>query len=166
MAHSKKSKYFKVHELVSKNVYNRFSETVIMNRMNSSLIDLIDWIREGSGVPIVINNWKSGGNFSQRGLRSNVDPIVSKSTSKGIPTLSPHVLFMAVDMNPAYSSGKSAEWLWDWIYEHAKESPCDFRMENKTATVNSNGEVSWVHVDVATPDVNPKGSKEVHVFNP
>lgn len=162
----KKSKYFKVYELVSKEVYNHYSESTIMNRMNSDLIKLIDWIREESKVPIIINNWKNGGEFSQRGLRSNVDQIVKDSTKKGLPTLSPHVLFMAVDMNPTYSSGKSAEWLWDWIHSNAHNAPCNFRMENKTATVNSKGEVSWVHVDVAVEDTNPVGSKRVVVFNP
>lgn len=161
----KKSKYFKVYELVSKEVYNSFSESTIMNRMNGDLLKLIDWIREGSGVPIIINNWKSGGSFSQRGLRSNMDQIVKDSTKSGKVTLSPHVLFMAVDMNPTYSSGKSAEWLWNWIHDNAKNAPCNFRMENKTATVNSSGAVSWVHVDVAVEDSDSK-EKKVVVFNP
>ena len=109
----KKSKYFKVYELVSKEVYNTFSESTIMNRINGDLLKLIDWIREESGVPIIINNWKNGGSFSQRGLRSNMDQIVKDSTKNGKITLSPHVFFMAVDMNPTLSSGKSAEWLLD-----------------------------------------------------
>lgn len=162
----KKSKYFKVYELVSKEVYERYSESTIMNRINSDLLRLIDWIREESGVPIIINNWKNGGSFSQRGLRSNVDQIVKDATKKNTPTLSPHVLFMAVDMNPTSSSGKTTEWLWDFIKSNAYKAPCDFRMENKTSTVNSKGEVSWVHVDVAIEDKNPVGKKKVTIFNP
>ena len=161
----KKSKYFKVYELVSKEVYNSFSESTIMNRINGDLLKLIDWIREESGVPIIINNWKNGGTFSQRGLRSNMDQIVKDSTKNGKVTLSPHVLFMAVDMNPTLSSGKSAEWLWNWIKDNAHNAPCNFRMENKTATVNYKGEVSWVHVDVAVEDTEDK-KKKVIIFNP
>lgn len=161
-----KSKYFKAHELVSEVVYKKYSEDVIMSRANKDLIRLLDWIREMSGVPLIINNWKNGGNFQQRGYRSNVDPIIKKSTDKGQVNLSAHALFMAADMNPTSSSGKSAEWLWTKIKANAHNAPCNFRMENKTATVNSNGIVSWVHVDVAIEDNNPIGKKRVYIFNP
>lgn len=161
-----KSKYFKAHELVSEIVYRKYSEDVIMSRANKDLIRLIDWIREMSGVPIVINNWKNGGSFQQRGYRSNMDQIVRDSTNKGSVNLSAHNLFMAADMNPTSSSGKSAEWLWDKIKNNASSAPCNFRMENKTATVNSKGQVSWVHVDVAIDDNDPIGHKKAYVFNP
>lgn len=162
-----KSKYFKPYELVSKKVYEKYSEDTIMNRMNPLLLELLEWIRENVGFGLVINNWKSGGNFQQRGYRSNLDQIIKDATMKGHLNFSAHALFMAADMNPVASSGKSALYLWNWIHDNAANAPCNFRMENKTATVNSRGEVSWVHVDVATEQKTDKSKpSKVIVFNP
>lgn len=161
-----RSKYFKPYELVSRRVYTSYSEDIIMSRANPNLIKLIDWIRELAGVPLYINNWKSGGPFEERGYRANIDSISKGKTEDDKPYLSTHALFMASDLTPVVSSGKNAEWLWDLVYKNSHLAPCSFRMESKLATVNSKGDVSWVHVDVAIEDKEPIGKKKLVVFNP
>ena len=76
-------KYFTIKELVSKAVYNfytpRYGEKFIWGFFDDEDKQDIDKIRETWGKPIIINNWASGGNLSQCGLRCNIDPLVKAS---------------------------------------------------------------------------------------
>ncbi|MGL5317000.1 MAG: hypothetical protein ACRC92_27320 [Peptostreptococcaceae bacterium] len=130
---------------------------------DENFLKLIDWIREGSGVPIIINNSYNGGPYNESGLRINVDSIVAKKTKNGSPYLSAHCYFKAGDLKPSASSGKSAEWLFDWIYKNRANAPCDFRMESKPDTIYGQ-RTPWVHVDTFIEQNNPAGKKDCYVF--
>ena len=76
-----KCQKFTIKELVSKQVYQKFGERAWMFFDEQLLRDL-DTLRLYHGLPIPINNWATGGSFSQCGLRCNKDPLVA--SAKGI----------------------------------------------------------------------------------
>ena len=71
------SKYFKIEELVSKKVYEKYKEKS-WQFIDPTLIKVIDLIREHFNAPVTINNWLWGGALEQRGLRTNCDEIVKE----------------------------------------------------------------------------------------
>jgi hypothetical protein len=146
-------KYFCVEEFVSPNVYNRYGETS-WQFICPRLLKTILWIRTNLDKPMTINNWKWGGNFSQRGLRENTSDIVSKKTKSGKMYLSAHTMGKAVDFD---AKGMSAEEVRMWLKEMENELPYHVRLEH-----NMKGKpISWVHIDVF---FNPSNDK-VYLFD-
>ncbi len=109
-----KCKHFDIKEIVSKIVYDyytpRYGEDFIWGFFQEQALKELDFIREEwerylSGITkykyvskaIVINNWSFGGEFTQRGLRSNLDPMVRE---KDIPYVSAHCLAIGFDLEP------------------------------------------------------------------
>ena len=125
-------KYFKIQELVCPDVYKRFGEQA-WYFFDESLLRTILWLRKTINVPITINNWVNGGNFSQRGLRCNTCEMVKSKTR---PYLSAHILGKGVDLDV---KGYTAQQTRDFIIEHAATLPCKIRLEK---------DVNWVHLDV------------------
>lgn len=137
--------YFKAYELVDETVYGKFGEDSIHRFFDPRLLKTILFIRKGIGKPMTINTWKHGGVFSQRGLRTNVSPMVKR---KNKLYLSAHVLGSAVDFD---IDGMTSLEVRQWIVDHQNELPYKVRLE---------GNVNWVHVDVATYK-----DKKVDIFN-
>jgi hypothetical protein len=79
-----------------------------------------------------------GGNFSQRGLRSNLSPIVKEKTSLEKLYMSAHCQGMGVDFDV---KGMSAEEVRKWIVDNKIFLPHPIRLES---------DVNWVHLDVRT----------------
>ena len=75
-----KCQYFSIKELVSPIVYQKWGEQSWMF-FNPDILQDLDTIRETWGSSIVINNWASGGNLKQCGLRSNMDELVKSKKS-------------------------------------------------------------------------------------
>ena len=76
-------KYFTIQELVSKSIYEEFLKKGKVYQLywflkNTTLYTL-DKLREAHG-PIIVNNWKGGGQFSQCGLR-DIKAVVSGGAS-------------------------------------------------------------------------------------
>ena len=140
-------KYFKVYELVDKTVYTKYKDNSVRFLDNRLLITL-DVIRDILGVPMVINDWYWGGNNQQRGLRTNICPIVK---SKGSTLyLSSHCFGRAFD---AVSAQMTAEEMRIKIARNSHNLPYPIRMEQG---------VSWLHVDLNQLENQPK----VIFFNP
>lgn len=140
-------KYFKVYELVDKTVYTKYKDNSVRFLDNRLLITL-DVIRDILGVPMVINDWYWGGNNQQRGLRTNICPIVK---SKGNALyLSNHCFGRAFD---AVSAKMTAEEMRIKIARNSHKLPYPIRMEQG---------VSWLHVDLNQLENQPK----VIFFNP
>ncbi len=80
-----KSKYFKIQELVSKKVYDKYGEQAWMF-IDTKLIKVLDQLREHFGKPITVNNWLWGGNLEQRGkaVDFNVKGLSSEEVYKEI----------------------------------------------------------------------------------
>ena len=95
-----KCRHFGIKELVSKQVYEYFTklygESFCWRFFSEQELRDLDTIRDYHGQEIIINNWASGGSFSQCGFRSNMDPMV-----KGKTTLycSSHMMGKAFDLH-------------------------------------------------------------------
>lgn len=98
-----KCKHFKVQELVSPQVYQKYGE--FCWKFFSDLIKIdLDTIREYHGYGITINDWVFGGkNFTQCGFRSNLEPMVK---SKNTLYCSAHCMAKAFDLHSSYSNYK------------------------------------------------------------
>lgn len=129
--------YFCIEELVDKEVYNKYGDAA-WKFIDEMLIECILVVREELGKPMTINNWKWGGQFSQRGLRHNMSPMVQKKTRM---YLSAHMFGKAVDFDV---EGMTAVEVREWIVANADKFPCKIRLER-----NMGGKpISWVHLDI------------------
>lgn len=126
--------YFKIKELVCEHVYERHGENA-WAFFDPRLIAVLLFIRTNLGKPMTINNWATGGNFSQRGLRCNLCELVKKKTSLYV---SAHMEGMAADFDVR---GMTAEQVRTWLYNNRERIPYPIRLEKDT---------SWVHIDVRT----------------
>ena len=61
--------YFKPQELVSKAVFESHQEDEIYNLFTDEIKTVMVHIRESVGLPMIINNWYTGGQFQFRGYR-------------------------------------------------------------------------------------------------
>ena len=91
-----KCKNFTLVELVSPAVYNKFGEFA-WSFFDEDVLQDLDTIRDAWGSAITINDWIHKGQFSQSGLRCNIDSLV---VLKNVPYLSGHVLAKAFDLKP------------------------------------------------------------------
>jgi Peptidase M15 len=62
-------KHFAVVELVPPDIYQVMGEGAII-LMDDRILRIADAVRDHFDVPVTINNWKVGGQFSQRGFRT------------------------------------------------------------------------------------------------
>jgi hypothetical protein len=145
MAH--RPKYFKLHELVSRQVLAKYGATA-WQFFDPRLLIILDWLREKLGKRITVNNWRWGGQFSQRGLRCNMDPIVLSKTEKGVIYCSPHPNGQAADFDVEDMTAFEVRW---WLIEHQYELPYPIRLEEG---------VNWVHLDVRDT------GKPIYIFLP
>ena len=134
-----KSKYFKIQELVSEDVYKKYGEKSWMF-IDEKLIKVLDLLREHFGKPIIVNNWLWGGELHQRGLRANKDEIVANK--KGY-YISQHCLGKAVDFNV---KGLTAQEVYDEIIKNKDKFYLISRIENIKNTP------TWCHIDVANTE--------------
>ena len=129
-------KHFKIQELVSKLVYNRFGE-FCWSFFSDDFKRDIDTIREYHDTEITINNWLfGGGSLQQCGFRSNLDPMVAGQT---MLYCSAHCMGKAVDMR----SNDNIK-LWNdckFLIEDGQLLTIK-RLESQVSTQNK-----WVHVD-------------------
>jgi hypothetical protein len=120
-------KHFQSYELVPQDIYTQMGDNSLY-LIDDRILWTLDQIRELYNVPMIVNTWKNGGEFSQRGYRN--DP------NTGAP-LSAHRFGRAVDFD---ISGTTAE---------------DFRTKVKTGDLDSimiyitrmEEGVNWIHMD-------------------
>lgn len=140
-------KYFKAYELVPRDVYNVTHTNDIFDLFDENALKVIDLIREWSGVPLVINNWYSGGNRENSGYRKPDSKVGAQKSS--------HKLGKAFDI---ISSKKTTKELWAIINKNADKLPCKIRIEK-----TSNGrEITWLHIDTAA---KTNQTQQVYYFN-
>ena len=137
--------YFCIEELVDKTVFDKYGQSA-WKFIDETIIETLIIIREGIGFPMTINNWKWGGSFSQRGLRTNMSSLVKNKTSL---YLSAHIFGKAVDFDV---QGMTAVEVREWIVANADLFPHKVRLER-----NMNGKpINWVHCDCLSDDSKPK----------
>jgi len=137
--------YFIIQELVDPTVYNKYGE-MSWKFIDDRLLECLLIVRQELNAPISINNWFYGGNFTQRGLRHNMSPLVS---TKNKLYLSAHIFGKAVDFDV---SGMTAVDVRKWIVDNPKKFPYKIRLER-----NLNGKpITWVHLDIMSDESKPK----------
>ena len=139
-------KHFSIGELVDETVYNKFGEKA-WRFFDPRLLHTLAIIRKELDKPITINNWKWNGSFSQRGLRTNISPIV---VGKYHLYLSAHLRGAAVDFDV---QGMTAPKVREWLQENEKTLPYPIRLENRK--ISTGQQISWVHLDVDYEPDNP-----------
>lgn len=144
---TRKCKHFEIYELVSKQVYQKYGERA-WQFFDPRLLVMLDWVREKLDKPITVNDWYWGGQFDERGLRCNLDPMMVGKTKAGKIYCSPHPFGQGVDFDV---EGMTAQQVRDWLEEHKEELPFPIRLEDG---------VSWVHMDVRNVGV------KIYLFKP
>lgn len=132
----KVKEYFGIKELVCPHVYEIWGESA-WQFLDDRMLANLEFIREGIGKPIVVNNWARGGEYSQRGLRCNTCILVIEKTDLRKVYLSAHIQGKAVDFHVV---GMTDEDVRQWIIEHAEDLPYPCRLERDTT--------GWCHMDV------------------
>lgn len=130
-------KTFDVRELVCKHCYDKFKNNS-WQFLSTELLHTLYVLRNIVFCkPIIINNWHTGGNFSQRGLRCNICQLVK---SKDHVYISAHLLGKGVDFNVV---GLTHQEVNDLIRMNSDKFIYPIRLES-----NTNG---WSHVDCYQP---------------
>jgi hypothetical protein len=119
-------KHFKIQELVSSVVYQAEGDAAIVH-LHDEILQIADQVREFFNVPVTINNWNSGGQFSYRGYRD--------STYQDYRETDPHVMGIAIDLDV---QGMDADKVRSEIIYNQAQFPLIYRME---------AGVNWVHID-------------------
>lgn len=140
---------FKVHELVCPHIYRIYGDRALAFA-DPRLLKWLDWFRNAIEKSVIVNDYYWQGNFTQRGMRCNLCPLVSEKSRQGIPYASAHTRFQAVDFNVR---DMYPEEIRQWIERHKHDMPVKIRIERDTAT--------WVHVDVCND-----GGDMIRYFNP
>lgn len=140
----KKTKHFKIYELVCPDVYNRDGERA-WRYFRPVLIHFVDWIREELDKPVYINNWYWGGGKSQRGLRCNLCAIVKNKTSKNTLYVSGHVVGAAIDFNV---KGMTSDEVRTWVIENIDRFYNAFPMYIRKCRIEDKRFApTWCHID-------------------
>lgn len=130
-------KYFDIKELVCPHVYDKFREYA-WQFFDPRLLDVLLVIREKLNLPIIVNNWASGGDFSQRGLRCNRCSLVKEKTALEKLYMSAHIQGMGVDFNVV---GMSVKEVHEWLAKNQILLPHPIRIEEEDG-------VNRIHIDV------------------
>lgn len=130
-----KCKHYKLQELVSPIVYNKYGEFA-WSFFDENLLKDIDLIRERFGSAITINTWLYGGNTTQCGFRSNMDKMVKEKKSL---YCSAHCMGKAFDFHCVDNVR-----LFGMIYDMIKKGELKAikRLEDRRSTKDA-----WVHGD-------------------
>ena len=128
--------FFVIQELVCPHCYKRFGNDSWQFLDTELLLTLLIVRRDILKVPVYVNNWDSGGSFSQRGLRCNICQIVKDKTGKGEVYLSAHCNGAGCDF---MAKGMTAEEARIKIAANAHLLPYPIRLERN---------IIWVHLDV------------------
>lgn len=127
--------YFDIRELVCPHTYQKLGELSWMVIPTAQLFNI--WLLRTKilKVPMTINNYHIGGQYSQRGNRCNVCQLVKDQTLKNNPYLSAHIMASADD---ADIKGMTAEQARDKIRKNQNLLQYPMRIEQS---------VTWLHFD-------------------
>ncbi len=129
-------RYFSLRELVDEPTYNKYGDfawNFFDTRLLETLLALRDKIIK---APMTINTWMTGGKFDERGLRTNLSPLIQAKTEKNKLSMSAHSTGKGVDFD---AKGMTAAEVRSLIQAKASLLPHPVRLEDA---------VTWVLVDV------------------
>jgi hypothetical protein len=128
---TKVSEHFILEEFINPDTFKREKDNGL-SLIDKKLFDIAEFIRVDLGVPITINDWHTGGQYHESGLRD-------KNSTTGAK-LSQHKLGKAIDVKAKGYGG--AEW-YDYVKKNAKKL-YDLgvrRIEDKSIAT------TWLHID-------------------
>lgn len=141
----KLNNYFVIQEFVPKQIYKLFGDKSIWY-INPKCIELATAYREFFGVPVVINNWHTGGEYNYRGYRP---PRVNIGAE-----YSQHKLGNAFDCScPGLSP--------DQMLKQIQDNWEKFKALGLTTIENPKFTPGWLH-----SDVRPKIQETLLIVNP
>lgn len=146
-------KYFDISELVGPSTYKKHGQRA-WKFFDFRLLETLLILRENINKPIIINNWKKGGVYKQRGLRTILQQIVKKFFYANRLYLSGHLLGKAIDFDV---EGMTAQEVRQWIELNQDLFPYKIRLEYK----KNKKTINWVHLDVIYETKN----KFIYYFN-
>lgn len=126
-----KSKHFTIKELVDRKTYGIFGDNAFMLFSPNALM-MIDGIREFLDIPIVINNWSSGGQYQFSGFRARSVEIGAE--------YSQHRLGSAFDLKPKGLTIQEA-------FNRIISNKDDERLKLITCIEDIAFTPTWLHVD-------------------
>lgn len=133
-------RFFNLQELVDEPTYKKYG-SFAWNFFDTALLETLVYIREYVlKVPMTVNNWHVGKNFSQRGLRHNMSAEIQKYTKQNKQYMSAHALGKGVDFD---AKGMTAAQVRAAIQAAAKKLPYPVRLEDG---------VNWIHIDTYNDD--------------
>lgn len=141
-------KYFGVYELVGPETFKKHGHRS-WKFFSTDALEALLITRKNIDKKITVNNWFWGGQFSQRGLRTNIQNMFRQLTKSLKLYLSGHVLGEAFDFDV---EGMTAVEVREWILNNQDLYPMRIRLER-----NKNGKpISWTHLDTIQELQNPK----------
>ena len=127
-------KHFKIKEIFPPEILDKYvplyGEEFVWSFMDERILRIADWLREGLGKPMTINDYSWGGRFSGRGYRSNLYTRRLYASQ--------HLHGRAIDF---IVDGMTVKEVHAWIDAHKDELPCSIWVENKKG-------MTWIHIDV------------------
>lgn len=146
-------KYFKIYELVSREVHAKYGNNA-WSLFQTDALHCLLIIRKGIRRRFTVNTWYWDGPYDERGFRENTCDICKSKTKKKIIYTSGHVLGCAFDFTV---NNMSPDLVREWIVENKGLFPCKVRLENEIDGIP----ISWVHFDTKFYEKNPK----IYLFN-
>lgn len=129
----KANKYFDIKELVPKEVYEELGEEKSLALLDSRALKALEEVREILGIPLICNNWASGGSRNYCGYRQPDCKIGAKNSQ--------HKKGNAFDL---ISNKMSASNMRYELEQHKLELTIPIRIEKW----DQNGsETTWLHID-------------------
>lgn len=128
---NKISEHFTLEEFINPTDFAEHKEKSI-ELIDPRLIQIADFIREKTGKPVTINDWHTGGQFKESGLRESNTTTGAKKSA--------HKIGKAIDVKVKGFGGK--EW-YEFVKKYAKElyQLGARRIEDKSLAT------SWLHID-------------------
>jgi hypothetical protein len=133
---SELKKYFDIRELVCKHTFDTFKDNSWQFFDRDFLEMLLILRRDIIKSEMKINNWHSGGTFTQRGIRCNICQLVRDKTLRLKIYMSSHPNGAGIDFN---AKGQTAQQSRELIKKNANLLPCNVRCES---------DVDWCHIDI------------------
>lgn len=129
-------RYFSLRELVDRATYEKYGDFA-WNFFDTRLLETMFALRDKIiKATMTINTWMTGGKFDERGLRTNLSPLIQAKTKENKLSMSAHSTGKGVDFD---AKGMTAAEVRRLIQEKANLLPHPVRLEDA---------VTWVHIDV------------------
>lgn len=144
------SKNFFLDEFCPKEIYDKIVEQPnrLYDYLDKRIVSLVQWIRDKTGQPVLINNWYGGGQLDERCIRTpNTSTGASKSRHKFIIGQTGTILKKAdaVDIN---IGNWTAEQMYNWANENKRQLYILGLRTVEDYRITGGIGAGWMHMDL------------------